>query len=276
MTSPGELFYDTDAYAFLTGLLRQWGIETLAPTVLNLLQEGYSTDSIPILLQDTDAYKQRFIGNEQRKKLGLSVLSPGEYLSAEQSYRNIMQVAGLPVGFYDQPSDYSGFIGRDISPLELQRRVDTAVTAANTLDRRWVDQFKQYYNVGQSELAAYFLDAERGMDVINRAVRGTTIAAAAGARGVGLDRQTAERYGAAADEQNFARQASQFAEYADRGSFLGQVYAQDFNSETAAQAVFSGSQQAQDILKRLAKKESAEFEASGGPSNTALSTPAQY
>lgn len=273
MTSP---LYDTDAYAFLTGLLRQWGIEDLAPTVLGLLQEGYGTDAIPVLLQDTDAYKARFVGNEQRKKLGLPVLSPGEYLSAEQSYRDIMRQAGLPGGFYDQPADYAGFIGRDVSPLELQRRVDAAVTAANTLDSRWTDQFKQYYNVGQSELAAYFLDAERGMDVINRAVRGTTIAAAAGARGIGLDRQTAERYGAAADQQNYQQQASQFAEYADRGSFLAQVYGQNYNAESAAQQVFSGSQQAQDILKRLAKREKEEFEAAGGPSSAGLSTPAQY
>lgn len=276
MTAPDGGFFDQDAYQFLLGMLRNWGIESLAPTVLDLLQQGYSTESIPVLLQDSDAYKARFIGNEARRKAGLAVLSPGEYLSAEQSYRNIMQAAGLPEGFYDQPADFAGFVGRDVSPLELQRRVDSAVAASNTLDSRWLDQFQQYYNVGQSELAAYFLDPERGMDAINKAMRGTTIAAAAGARGIGLDRATAERYGAAADAQGFQQQAAQFAQAADRGSFLGQVYGQNYNSETAAQQVFSGSQQAQDLLKSLAKREESEFAPSGGPSTAALNKPAQY
>lgn len=276
MTAPGTGFYDQDAYAFLTGMLKQWGIESLAPTVLDLLQEGYSTEAVPVLLQDTPAYKQRFVGNELRKKQGLPALSPGEYLSAEQSYRNIMQAAGLPEGFYDNPDDYAGFIGRDVSPLELQRRVDKAVKAANTLDQSSVDLLQEWYGADRSHAAAFYLDAERGMDAINRAERGITIASAAGARGVGLDKSTAERYGAAADEQNYQRQAQQFAEYADRGSFFGQVYGQNYNSETAAQQVFSGSQQAQDILKRLAKREESEFAASGGPSSAGLSTPAQY
>lgn len=205
----------------------------------------------------------------------MPVLSPGEYLSAEESYRNIMQVAGLPAGFYDQPSDYAGFIGRDVSPLELQRRVDAAVTAANTVDEGWVKQFQQYYGVGRNELAAYFLDAERGMDAINKAMRGTTIAADAAARGVNLDLNTAERYGAAAGD-NFQQQARQFAEYADRGSFFAQIYGQNYNAESAASQVFSGSQEASDTLKRLAKKEVEEFAGSGGPSNAALSRPAQY
>jgi len=271
---PGTVV-DQDAYQFLLGMLRQWGIESLAPTVLDFLQQGYSTEAIPILLQDTDTYKARFIGNEERRKLGMPVLSPAEYLSAEQSYRNIMQASGLPVGFYDQPSDFAGFIGRDVSPLEMQRRVDAAVTASNNLDQRWLDQFKQFYNVGQGELAAYLLDPERGMDAINKAVRGTTIAAAAGARGVGLDQQTAERYGAAAG-QNYQAQAQQFAEYADRGSFFAQLYGQNYNSETAAEQVFSGSQEAQDTLRRLAKKEQAEFAGAGGPSAAGLTTKAQY
>lgn len=273
MTTPDGV--DSDAYTFLTGLLRQWGIDELGPTVLNLLQQGYSTEAIPILLQDTDAYKQRFIGNEARKKAGLPVLSPGEYLSAEKSYRDILRASGLPAGFYDQASDFAGFVGRDVSPIELQRRVDSAVKEANTVDQRWLDTFKQYYGVDRNHLAAYFLDPERGMDAINQAERGTTIAAAAGARGIGLDRATAERYGAAADSQQYAQQAQQFAEYADRGSFLGQVYGQNYNAETAAQQVFSGSQQAQDLLKRLAKREEDEFAASGGPASQALSTPAQ-
>lgn len=279
MTSPDQetpLPYDEDAYTFLTAMLTNWGLESLAPTVLSLLQQGYSTEAVPILLQDTDAYKQRFAGNEERRKAGLAVLSPAEYLAAEQSYRNIMQAAGLPSGFYDNADDFAGFIGRDVSPVEVQRRVDSAVTAANTVDQRWLQQFKDYYGIEQKDLAAYFLDADRGMDILNRALRGTTIAAAAGTQGIGLTRDQAERFGAAADSNNYQKQAQQFAKYAGTGGKLGEIYGQDYTTEMAGEQVFSGNLAYSDLLETLANREEAEFGGSSGVGTTALKQKAQY
>lgn len=257
-------------------MLSSWGLESLGATVLQMLQDGYSTETVPILLQSTEAYKTRFAGNEERKRRGLAVLSPAEYLATEASYRQLMQAAGLPQGFYDQPSDYAGFIGRDISPTELQRRVDGAVTAANNIDPQWADTFRDYYGVSQNDLAAYFLDPDRGMDVLNKALRGTTIATAARARGIDIGRNLAEQYGGAASAEQYGAQAQRFAEYASTGAKLGSIYGQNYTTDTAGQQVFSNDLAAQDILNRLADMEEAEFKGSSGVTSSALKKPAQY
>jgi hypothetical protein len=91
-----------DAFMAVNALFKNYGLESLAGKIYEYVKNGYSADTISILLQDTSEYKQRFQGNEARKAAGLPVLSPAEYLSTEASYRQIMQSAGLPSGFYDR------------------------------------------------------------------------------------------------------------------------------------------------------------------------------
>src|SRR5674476_661886 len=93
-----------DAYLAVTNLLKQYGLEALAPTVLGFVQQVYSQDTVTVLLQDTPAYKTRFAGNAARIKADLPALSPAEYLSVESQYRSVISAAGLPKSFYDQPS----------------------------------------------------------------------------------------------------------------------------------------------------------------------------
>src|SRR5213075_88659 len=93
---------ELDAYLAVNALFKSYGLESLAPKIFDYVKNGYSGDTISILLQDTKEYKARFAGNEARKKAGLPVLSPADYLATEASYKQIMQQAGLPSGFYDQ------------------------------------------------------------------------------------------------------------------------------------------------------------------------------
>src|SRR5690606_13079448 len=92
-----------DAYEFLKRTFEGWGLGTLAPKILEFIQQGYDADTIMLMLQDTSEYKQRFAGNVQRQAAGLPVLNPAEYLALERQYRQIMSSAGLPSGFYDDP-----------------------------------------------------------------------------------------------------------------------------------------------------------------------------
>jgi hypothetical protein len=135
---PGE----QSAYDVMVALLRQWGLESLAPAVRQYLVDGYSQDQISILIQDTEPYKKRFAGNEARRKAGLPALSAAEYLSVESSYRQIMSSAGLPPSFYDSPDDFAAWIGKDVAPTEIKTRVDAATDAANRLDDATKQTFK--------------------------------------------------------------------------------------------------------------------------------------
>src|SRR5512139_2967154 len=80
--SPEEMLQgeDRDAYMALLSLFSGYGLGSLAPKILEYVQQGYGADTITMLLQRTDEYKRRFSANEIRRKNGLPVLAPNEYL----------------------------------------------------------------------------------------------------------------------------------------------------------------------------------------------------
>src|SRR6266436_241191 len=87
-----------DAFVALNSLFSGYGLASLAPKIFSFIQNGYSADTITLLLQQTPEYKQRFIGNEARTRAGLSVLSPADYIHTEDAYKQVMISAGLPSG----------------------------------------------------------------------------------------------------------------------------------------------------------------------------------
>ena len=173
-----------DAYSFLVDEFTQYGLASLAPTIFNFIKQGYGADTITLLIQDTPEYKQRFAGNELRAKAGLPVLSPAQYLSTESSYRAILQDAGLPKSFYDSPSDFAGWIGGDVSPTEIQDRVNlekqTVAQAPNEVKQALTD----LYGVSQGDMIAYFLDQSKAVPLLQMQAQAAQIGGQALMRGL--------------------------------------------------------------------------------------------
>lgn len=157
-----------DAFVLLNSLFTSYGLGTLAPKIFSYIQNGYSADTISLLLQDTAEFKQRFAGNELRKKAGLAVLSPADYLATEASYRQVMASAGLPKNFYDQPSDFASWIGNDVSPTEIKSRVDLAVTNTTMQDPYVKAQLAAYYGIDDAHLTSYFLDQSKALPLLQK------------------------------------------------------------------------------------------------------------
>ena len=128
-------------------------------------------------------YKERFAGNEQRRKAGLAVLNPQEYLAAEASYRQVLEAAGMPKGFYDKPSDFTAWIGGDVSPQEIKSRVDMAAERLNQTDPTARAALKQMYGVSEGDIVAYFLDRKRAEPILKKQAAAGAIGAAAIRRG---------------------------------------------------------------------------------------------
>lgn len=264
-----------NAFDLMKGMLEQWNLGGLAQTVYDLLIQGYSQDNVSFLLKDTDAYKQRFSGNEVRRQKGLTVLSPAEYLSVESSYRQVMSNAGVPAGFWDQQSDFTKLIGNDTSPVELQRRVDSAQRVADTVTEGTAAWFKDNYgldftSLDRGALVAYVLDPDRGMNTIQSVLRGGTVANAARGRGLNISKDQAERFGLAASDTQVGQQSATFAELADRGAFLSGLYEGNYDLEKAGENVFMGDTAAEQERKRLAAKERGTFGGAGGVTDTSL------
>lgn len=261
---------ERDAYMAINALFKSYGLDALAGKIYDYVKNGYSADTISILLQDTTEYKTRFAGNEARKNAGLPVIPPSEYLATEASYRQIMQEAGLPPGFYDSPTDFSGWIGKNISPSEIKSRVDLATQAtilANPDYRRALNQM----GIDNGQITAYFLDTNKALPYIQKAAATAQIGAEALTQNLMFDVGFAEELATRGISAEQARAGySQIASELDTMRALGMQYGEDWTQRTSEQATFGTSAEAAQRKGRLLSRERGAFSGGTGAARAGL------
>jgi hypothetical protein len=255
--------------------------ENIMPTDEQILNSIYSSD----------AYKTRFAANETIKKRmaegkgmpGDRLLSPREYIAAEAGYREILQNANLPVGFYDTQDDFTKLIENSISSAELTERVNIAQNALNNADSNIVNALKEYYGMSTGDLTAYLLDKDKAFNVINSRYQYTTeeakkmygaaeIGGAAGRAGMGATKGFAEEIFAAGKgamaEQAFQGAARQQADYKRLLGLSGETAGQeDLARENLGLA---GGAEVGIKTRKLASKERAKFATRSAIDKTSL------
>ena len=267
----------TDWIEYTNQLFNNYGLGSLAPKITEYIQQGFSPDTVTLKLQETPEYKQRFIGNETRRKSGLPVLTPAEYLSVESSYKKILKDAELPAGFYDQPDDFGKFIGSDVSPTELQQRVSIANESLQNADKFYTDSLRTYYGLNTGDMIAYTLDPERALPSITRQQKAAQFGAEAARQGVQIAAPMAERFtGQLGVSQEQARQGfEQVAEILPIAQKLSQMTpgAQPVGLEETTTAVFGGESSAdyKQRIRRLAEIEQSRFSGQAGVGRGSLS-----
>lgn len=256
---------NSDAATLLVDLFKQYGLESLSPKIVQLIQSGESSDAVTLKLQDTTEYKERFSGNEARKRAGLPPLSPKEYIDTERAYRQVMQTAGLPIGFYDKPSDFHNFIGGDVSPTELQGRVDTVFEAVNNAPSGTFDVLKKWYDV--SDIVAYALDPNRAKGAVDAKLKAAEAASRASRVGVNVSQAQAEdiaRRGISAEQQQSA--FSSVAGMSSDVSKLSAIHGMTVNEGDLVDAALGTGVTAAKTLSRLTGAERGVFAGTGGVS----------
>lgn len=239
-----------DAFLALKSLFESYGLGSLAGKIYGYIQNGYTAEQISMLLQDTKEYKQRFAANEERKKKGLTVLSPAEYLSVENSYRQLMRQSGLPAGFYDQNSDFTEFISKDVSPTELQSRVELASQATALASDTYKQALQEMYGLGAGEITAYFLDPDRALPLLQKRAAASQIGAEALRFGGKTDVDRFEEYAKSGITGDRAREvfgsvAQELPDY----QRLGSIFGQDVTQAEAERAGFFGGTDAQKLTR---------------------------
>ena len=139
--------------------------ENIMPTDAQVLNSIYSSDAYKTRFAANEAIRQRIADGKGRP--GDKLLSPAEYIAAEEGYREILAEAGLPTGFYDQPEDFTNLISNAISVSELTSRVNIAQNALQKADQNIVTALKDYYGLSTGDLVAYLLDDKKAFDAIN-------------------------------------------------------------------------------------------------------------
>lgn len=260
-----------DSYQALVSLFDGYGISSLAPAILKLVQSGASEDTIVLQLKQTPEYQNRFSANKKRIASGLPELSPQEYLATERSYRQLMASAGLPPGFYDTNSDFTSFLENDLSPTELQDRVNTASEAYYQSP----ETMKMWRDSGgtDGEFVAMALDQTRAAPLVRQRIKSLEAQAIGQSNGVNIGQSSADQIGATGASLNDIRSGVNFvATEAANAAKLGQLNGTDITTGDLVAETFLNDATAAKKRKDAVAAETSRFGGSSAVGQTTLST----
>jgi hypothetical protein len=262
-----------DARVTMANVLATYGLGDLSDFVYTeiIAKETVNInnpDAIIFAIREQPAYQKRFAGNAARLKKGLSELDPASYIGLENQFRQTLQSNGLPANFYDQTEDFQSLIEGDVSPSELNERVQQGYRAVADADPAVKEQMKNLYGIGESELAAYFLDPQRTAPLLTRQAQAASIAAR------GLEQGGIQLSGAYAEDlarRGITEQQARagFAEVGGLGE-LRQTFAGEtaLSGEQLAGAAFGLDVAAQQELERKRRLRTGEFAGGGSFART--------
>jgi len=290
ITVPAAVYQTTDtsetrsAYDLLFEQFSQYGLGALIEPLKVLIEEGISPAELTLRLRNTDAYKKRFAANQSRIARGLRALSEAEYIGLEDQYQDVMRRYGLPQSYYargdmGRQEGFEKFISGDVSPVELEDRIQTAQNRITNAPTQIKDALSQFYGaeLGNGDILAFVLDPDKALPEIKRKVTAAEIGGAATMAGLGATRTRAEELGRFGVTGEAARQGFQtIAEFLPTAQKLGDIYAKQgmgpFTQTTAEEEVFgiTGAAEAGRKRRKLAELETAAFSGQAGAAGGAL------
>ena len=266
-----------DARTTIAQVLETYGLGELADYTYSeiIVKETVNInnpDAVVFALRQQPAYQRRFAGNAARLKKGLAELDPASYIGLENSYRQTLRDNGLDPDFYNEPEDFRRLIEGDVSPAELNERVQQGYRAVADADPEVKRQMQQLYGVTEGQLAGYFLDPERMAPLLTRQARAAQIAAR-GAEQAGIQLTGALAEDLARRGITEAEAQRGFAEIGALGE-LRQTFAgeTDITQEQLVTGQLAGNVQAQQELERRRRGRVAQFAGGGGFARTTGAT----
>ena len=281
-TSAANAANRQSAYDLLYAEFSRYGLGSLVEPLRGLIQSGASPSEFALKLRESDPYKKRFAGNQQRISKGLKAISEAEYIGLEDQYQSILRNAGLPESYWKQSVDpttgivsqegFTNFIGNDVSPVELEDRVLTAQQRLIYANPEVSIALKTFYpDITNGDLLAYALDPTKGLEQIKRRITAAEVGSSAVQMGLATNVTDAEylaRYGVnKAQAQQGYRTA---AEILPTASKLGDIYSRQglgaYTQQTAEQEIFNvpGAADAAAKRRKLSELEQASFSGRSG------------
>lgn len=257
-----------------------YNLGTLATKIRELAIGGANEATITLALQQTDEYKKRFKANDTRMEKGLRVLSPSEYLTAEDSYRQVLRTYGLTQ--FDNDEYVSQFVANDTSATEINNRISTAVTRIQNADPQITKTLKEFYGLGDADLVAYVLDTKNQLPEVMKKVTAAEIGTAAMKQGLAGNVLTSEGLAAQGVDQAQAQATySKIAEILPTAEKLSDIYGstmEGYGQTKAEEEYFGQMASAKRARESLRAREIGTFSGSSGLTKGSLgsSTKGQY
>jgi hypothetical protein len=268
------------AWAVIKGTFDRYGLGDLVDSLKGIIIEGASEAEMLLKLRDTPAYKERFSANDLRIQNGLRALSEADYIDLEDSYANLMRKYGLPAwyteqGKYGKQGALEQFIANDVSPVELEDRIQIAVNRVQNGPKEVLDTLKKFYpGINNGDVLAYILDPKKALPVLQRQVTAAEIGGEATRYGLNAELQTADTLAGLGVNQQQARSGYQaIGGGLERGRQLSGIYNEDPYTQKTAEAEVFGMNDANEAAKkrkRIIGREQATFGGSSGIRGGAL------
>ena len=271
------------AFQLLADEFKQFGLDALATEVQNFMTEGLGAAEARIAIRQTQAYKERFKGNEGRLKRGLAVYQPKDYLDAEETYRNLLVANNLQDLVSKNTTD--AFISGAVSAQEVQDRIQNVFTKIDNADPTLKGQLGQYFsnygiadpNLQRSQLASALLTGETSSMALERQLKKAQLRAGAQMAGVTIAETGVESLQKQLEAQGVSdvygtakTGFSTLAQTAPTTEKLAQIYGEQTTGlpEELQQEAFFGLQSQR--RKKLQEREQATFAGQAGTSTVSL------
>lgn len=266
-----------DAFNVLSERYKQYGLGGLADVIRKLVIEGASEATITFALQESPEYKERFKANTARLAKGLAVLKPNEYIAVEDAYRQALRAYGLTQ--FDNDAYVSKFIENDMSPTELNTRIQLATERVTNAAPQVRNTLVNFYGLTDVDLIAYTLDPKGQLPEIEKQIATAEIGAAAARQGFQSEvgKANAEYLRSIGVTQEQAvRGFADIANILPTATKLTDIYRdglEGYGLEQAQQEVFSNLASERRKRERLTAAETATFGGKSAMSGTALDRP---
>lgn len=265
------------AYAILESEFTKYGLGDLAKTVKDLILAGTPSAEATIKLRNTKEYQTRFAGNETRRTLGKNVYSEDVYLQLENQMQEAFAAYGvssvLGSSRANQQAKLATFIGADIAPTEVKKRIQMAVEEVNNRPEI-LKTFQTYYpSVTDKDLVSYFLDPKETETRLTTKVQAAQIGSAATRQGLVTNVLSAEELAALGVTEAAANVGyTKVAQVLPTAIKLGEIEGTGFTQAEAEGAYLKGLASEQRKLSELAAREQNRFLGASGASKGAYAS----
>lgn len=254
----------SDAVAELSTMLQSWGFgQDAVNWATQQVQSNNSVDQIIYSMRQQTWYKSSIFGQvmSARAAANLPAMTEAEILSYEDYAVGVADQAGLPQGFITT-NELVQLMGKDVSTSELDARITDGYVAASKSDPATLASLQNYYGVTPGGLAAYYLDPNNALPLLQNQFLAAQMGGAATVSGWGnLSQQQAMELATLGVTQNQAQTG--FATLAKQAQLMqslpGESAEQPISQGVQLGAEFGGNGADQNAIAQRASEREAAF-----------------
>lgn len=250
----------TDAFELLAQTFAQYGLGSLVGDIKAYILQGYSGDTVALLLRQTQAYKDRFPAmtalSEQKR-----AISERDYIAYEVHASQLETQYGIPKGMISDPQNISRLLTENVSGDDLTKRV--TINRAMSMDAppELKSTLRDYYGIdGDAATLAYYLEPDHSVSYLENLAATAKVGAAARRQSIAFGLEDAQLLAQRGVTEQDAAQG--FAQVAALRGLVG-APGDQVNQGQLIDAAF-GDAAATQAVQRAQKGRTAQFQGSGG------------